>query len=215
MKCFISYTTNREISFLHIKETITKNYKMAKALQSRFGIEKEDLISDCWADVWSDSDSERIDYILHKLAYSNILVSSYMQERQVRKTTSVMVYYFLKKIYDSEKKKELVRLDYGLTMKETIKNMQDNSIPSSPDNVRFSYVEKTISALSDAGLRPEHMVLLNWQIGIIDEDEAMEMLGVSRKTLFNRWNKIKPEIIKAYYKPTPRKSNNNISEEFK
>jgi hypothetical protein len=215
VKHFISYIANKERSFLHIKEAITKNHELATIIRARFGIEKEDLIVDCWVNIWEDPNEKRVDYIFHRNRYCDVLVSSRLQDRQTRKTTSVAVYYFLMEIYGSEKKKKLVRLHQGVKMEETIKQLFENSVHNdSPDDIlilseetKASYLEKTLCALSEAGLKPEHMVLLNWQIGIIDEDEAMEILGVSRRTLFNRWNKIKPEIIKAYYKPIPRKIN--------
>lgn len=47
-------------------------------------------------------------------------------------------------------------------------------------------------------LNDNEAVLLYWINEMITEEEAMKILGVSRATLFYRWNKLKPKMAEKF-----------------
>lgn len=194
IKQFKSYKTNSNISSQHIREFILRDNGISQSIYARFGISKDELIADCWEKIWKNSNTERLDYIAHQKAYSGILISDHLNDRIIRKTTSVAVKWFLIEIYNSEKKKIKVKLKNKLEIEESVRNMLNNSSNE-------SYAQKSVTLVKELNLTDEETVLFNWQIELIDEDEAAEILNVCRATLFNRWNKLKPKLQKAYYRP--------------
>lgn len=222
VKIFRSYVTSEKMAYDHIKEFITRDFGLSATIVARFGIPKDDLISDCWSKVWrpkskseevediSDGkeadyiskDEEyiikeegiRLDYEAHINAYSDKLVSTYLQDRRTRQTTSVLINWFLTEIYNSQKKKHVVRLKKSLDMEEAVREILKNSS-------KESYVLRSRRLIYELDLTINESILYDWQIEMIDEDEACEMLGVCRATLFNRWRKLKVKLLERYYRP--------------
>ena len=188
MSSFNQYTANKKISYKHIAECILKDSKISVILSKRFGISKDDLIQDCWAEVWENVESNRKDFQYHKKAYSGRRIRSELEDCKTRKTTSVMVNYFLKKRYDSEKEKRDVRLKFNY--KENLEEMLDSSRQG-------FYVENSILHM-ELNLSKEESVILNWKINVLDCEEAMLALNISRKTLYNKWEFLQKKIEIIY-----------------
>lgn len=216
---FKSYTTNETISFCHIKEAVNKNY-LAAIIAVKYNTTKDDLAVDCWEKIWKPENKskyleeapfeESLDHLLdekqkkiktirssykaHIMAYSNKLVSTHLQNRQTRITTKVVVSWFLKKRNFSEKNKNDVKSRKSLKMEETLREFLKNS--------NESYIKRSRTLLCEIGTFSfEETVLYDWQLQMIEEDEACELLGVCRATLFNRWKKLKIKLLEVYYDP--------------
>jgi hypothetical protein len=111
-----------------------------------------------------------------------------------RKTTSVLVDWFLK--YILQMKKNRVRLEKDHRTIEAISEMEN------PD---FKYTDKTFAMLfSQLRITLPERYLLMWTLEMIEEDEVMSLLGVSRATLYNRWAKLKIKLLDSYYKPSQK-----------
>lgn len=79
------------------------------------------------------------------------------------------------------------------------------------ENPDFKYTDETFAMLfSQLNITVPERYLLMWTLEMIEEDEAMSLLGVSRATLYNRWAKLKVRLLEAYYKP---KESSTLSEE--
>jgi hypothetical protein len=191
-KDFKSYIADRNTSYKHIQEFIMRDYFLSNSIHAKFGISKDELIMDCWEKVWRESNPTRIDFITHRNAYSEKSINTYLDDRKIRQTTSVVVNWFLKKIFSLEEKKKIVRLKKRQRMTEVIEDMLKNS--------SGEYSKRTVSLISELNLTEKETVLFNWQIELISEEEAMVLLDVSRATLFNRWKKLKVKILESYYK---------------
>lgn len=193
---FRSYITNKDISYNHILEAISFNKKYTPILIGRFGYNKEVLASDCWLRAWDNESKffERLDCILHREYYSNHQISSHLEDRAARKTTSVLIDWFLK--YTLQMKKNRVRLEKDQRTIEAISEMEN------PD---FKYTDETFSMLfSQLSITVPERYILMWTLEMIEEDEVMSLLGVSRATLYNRWAKLKVKLLETYYKPSDK-----------
>lgn len=193
MSIFTSYCANKKTSYKHITECILKDSGLSLILLKRFGISKDDLISDCWSEVWENTESNRVDFQYHREAYSGITIISELEDRKTRKTTSVMVDYFLKRLYFLEKNKKIVRLKKRFIMEESIKEMLENSSAE-------SYSQKSAKLLTELNLTSEETLIYNWKIGLLDIDEVMFVLEVSKRTVHNKWDKLRLKLMEQYYK---------------
>lgn len=193
---FRSYITSKQVSYNHILEAISLNRKYVPTLIGRFGYKKESLASDCWIRAWDHESKyfKRLDCILHRDLYFDCQVSNHLQDRVTRKTTSVLVDWFLK--YILQMKKNRVRLEKDPRTIEAVSEMEN------PD---FKYTDETFAILfSQLNITVPERYVLMWTLEMVEEDEVMSLLGVSRATLYNRWAKLKVKLLEAYYKPKER-----------
>jgi hypothetical protein len=191
---FRSYAANKEVSYNHILEAVSLNKKYLPILIGRFGYKKEELASGCWLRAWDHESKffKRLDCMLHRDLYSNCEVSNHLQDRVTRKTTSVLVDWFLK--YILQMKRNRVRLEKDQRAIEAVSEME---------NPNFKYTDETFAMLfSQLNITVPERYLLMWTLEMIEEDEVMSLLGVSRATLYNRWSKLKIRLLEAYYKPS-------------
>jgi hypothetical protein len=209
---FRSYIANKNTSYNHILEAISHNKKEYKILKIRYDMSLESIANSCWLKAWDDKSIrfDRIDCILHRSAYSDIMISNNIQDKQTRKTVSVLVDWHLKSIVEiktkrvksEERNKESIIYNFNLNQSSEI-IMEQNTKQKNSDNMITRLFEKADLTL------PERYIIL-WKLQVKQKEEVKRELGInSDATLYNRWDKIMPKLLEAFYK------NNDIAEEFK
>lgn len=202
---FVSYITNKDISYKHILEAISHNKKEFKILKIRYDIPPESLANSCWLKSW-DEESPRFnreDCVLHRLAYSNVVISNHIDDRKIRKTVSVLVSYHLKSIVEMKTKRvkseerNREAIIYNINLDRSSENIMEPDKEyrqKNVENMLSKLFEKTSLSL------PERYIVL-WKLQIKQKEEVKELLGItSDATLYNRWSKVWPKLLETFYK---------------
>lgn len=94
--------------------------------------------------------------------------------------------------------KSFISHEYQKITREKEKKMENRKFQTIQE-VRNFDIKKVIDYAVDGS---EDKLLIMWQMDLIGEDEVMEALCVSRRTLYRKWNDLKEELKNGFNKVT-------------
>jgi hypothetical protein len=221
---FRTYIATMDTSYRHILELLSYKRRELRIFEARFGIEKNEIANECWRRAWDPKSKEpenpeeesgpdvfnRRDCTFHREAYDNRQISSHLDDRKTRQTTSFLVNNYLSEFYDLcknrvrliKEKSEDIILRLNLERENDMSDSDENK-----ENSKNSVLIKLIE-MSDMSV-PEKYIYL-WKIGVKTKEQVKKELGVSSDaTLYNRWDKLAKKFCNLYY------SNEDIFKELK
>ena len=182
MERFESYIANHTSLHKHIEEIFNK-IRTPRLAYLQLYKDKEDLISDCWIECVA---SKKLWALEARSWYDGRVVDSWETNRRLRQRAKVSVKNFISIEYKKQK-----RIDAE-------EEMAKISAFKLSDGLDIG-IEKVLRSLSSTGdLSNSDSTLIRWKMDLHTDDEAMMALACSRKTLYNRWDKLKERIIKRY-----------------
>lgn len=183
MEDFKPYVANGDSLYRHIREAF-KKINDAQTLYIYQYTTQADLISDCWIACTASGKSWATEV---RTWYNGRVIDSWESNRRVRQRVKIAIRNFL--ISEYYKKKRRIDAEEEMAKISAFKLSDGLDIG----------IEKVLRSLSSTGdLSNSDSTLIRWKMDLHTDDEAMMALACSRKTLYNRWDKLKERIIKRY-----------------
>ena len=175
---FKSYIADKEILYKHISECIRKSrtYKLSY-LEDYYS--RQDLINDCWI-YCLESDKGWATQV--RSWYNNRAITCNDSNRRLRQRVKIAVKEYVLSQYNKHLRRERA-------MKESIS-----------ENISPFNVQSPFDLFSDMKLTEEERTLVYWKMDLLTDEQACCFLHCSRMTVYNRWDKLKSKIKKAYNK---------------
>ena len=175
---FKSYIANTDILHQHISECIRKSrtYKLSY-LEDYYS--RQDIINDCWIYCLESDKTWALEVTTW---YNNRAITCNDSNRRLRQRVKVAVRNFIALKYFKHVRREN-------TMKESIS-----------ENISPFNVQSPFDLFSDMKLSEEERFLVYWKMDLLTDEQVCCFLHCSRMTVYNRWDKLKSKIKKAYNK---------------
>jgi hypothetical protein len=180
---FESYMAESTILYFHLREYFNR-YKSMRLNYLLDYNTKDDMVVECWIEIMSSHSDWAIEC---REYYNEVIVENYELNRRTRQRLKIAVKNIVSNKYHKQKRE----------------NKMKRNIAQNIDRVTGPKVMSLLFA--GINLTSEENTLIYWKMDMLDDKDAMDILRVSRATLFNRWNRLKERIV-ARYNENPLKS---------
>lgn len=180
---FESYMAESTILYFHLREYFNR-YKSMRLNYLLDYNTKDDMIVECWIEIMSSDSHWAVEC---REYYNEVIVEDYHLNRRTRQRLKIAVKNIVSNKYQKQKREN--------KMKRTIAQNVDRVTGPKVMSLLFAGINLT----------KEDNTLIYWKMDMLDDKDAMDILRVSRTTLFNRWNRLKERIV-ARYNDNPLKS---------
>lgn len=180
---FESYMAESTILYFHLREYFNR-YKSMRLNYLLDYNTKDDMIVECWIEIMSSDSGWAVEC---REYYNEVIVEDYHLNRRTRQRLKIAVKNIVSNKYQKQKREN--------KMKRTIAQNVDRVTGPKVMSLLFAGINLT----------KEDNTLIYWKMDMLDDKDAMDILRVSRATLFNRWNRLKERIV-ARYNDNPLKS---------
>lgn len=180
---FESYIAESTILYFHLREYFNR-YKSGRLNYLLDYNTKDDMIVECWIEIMSSDSDWAVEC---REWYNEVMVEDYGLNRRTRQRLKIAVKNIVSNKYHKQKRE----------------NKMKRNIAQNIDRVTGPKVLSLLFA--GINLTSEENTLIYWKMDMLDDKDAMDILRVSRATLFNRWNRLKERIV-ARYNENPLKS---------
>lgn len=180
---FESYIAESTILYFHLREYLDR-YKSGRLNYLLDYNTKDDMIVECWIEIMSSPAGWAVEA---REWYNEVMVEDYHLNRRTRQRLKIAVKNIVSNKYHKQKRE----------------NEMKRNIAQNIDRVTGPKVMSLLFA--GINLTSEENTLIYWKMDMLDDKDAMDILRVSRATLFNRWNRLKERIV-ARYNENPLKS---------